>query len=303
MTNHRYHSHYSSQYGNGIVGTIQINGPASQPYDIDLGVYPITDWYYTSVDKLLARVYDAENPIVPGKPGSPPPSDNVLFNGTNINPTGSGGEYSKITLTRGKRHRLRLINASVDNTYTVSIVGHKMTVIQTDFVPIHPFTTEQIYMTVGQRHDIIINANNDIDNYWLNVTFSSTQACGTSNNAHPAAIVHYKGASDDLPGDPGKPPVDSHCSDSNEFVPIISRRAPRKLFSAVPSNTLPASMVVNTTSNQVLWALNGSSINLSWEKPTLEYVRQDNNSYLTHQNVISLAKSEEVSSPPTPTHL
>lgn len=32
----RYHSHFSSQYANGVVGTIQINGPASLPYDEDL---------------------------------------------------------------------------------------------------------------------------------------------------------------------------------------------------------------------------------------------------------------------------
>src|ERR1700742_777442 len=29
-----YHSHYSVQYGDGVVGTIQINGPATSNYDI-----------------------------------------------------------------------------------------------------------------------------------------------------------------------------------------------------------------------------------------------------------------------------
>lgn len=36
MVAKRYHSHFSSQYANGVVGTIQINGPASLPYDEDL---------------------------------------------------------------------------------------------------------------------------------------------------------------------------------------------------------------------------------------------------------------------------
>lgn len=41
-----YHSHYSVQYGNGIVGPMVIHGPSTQEYDIDLGVLPITDWFY-----------------------------------------------------------------------------------------------------------------------------------------------------------------------------------------------------------------------------------------------------------------
>ena len=52
----RYHSHFSAQYGNGIVGTIQINGPASADYDIDLGTYPISDWYHKTADLLALRV-------------------------------------------------------------------------------------------------------------------------------------------------------------------------------------------------------------------------------------------------------
>jgi hypothetical protein len=39
-----YHSHYSSQYGDGIVGPIVIAGPATSNYDIDLGAMTITDW-------------------------------------------------------------------------------------------------------------------------------------------------------------------------------------------------------------------------------------------------------------------
>ncbi len=128
-----YHSHYSSQYANGLAGSILINGPASLPYDVDLSVYPISDWYYGAANSLLSRIFDPIHPFTPGVPGSPPPSDNILFNGTNINPFGGGGSYSRVTLTPGKRHRLRLINPSVENTFTVSIVGHQMTVIENDF--------------------------------------------------------------------------------------------------------------------------------------------------------------------------
>lgn len=41
-----YHSHYSVQYAEGIVGGIIINGPSTSNYDIDLGVLPFTDWFH-----------------------------------------------------------------------------------------------------------------------------------------------------------------------------------------------------------------------------------------------------------------
>jgi len=44
-----YHSHFSAQYGDGASGSIVIDGPASSNYDIDLGPYPVTDWYYPTV--------------------------------------------------------------------------------------------------------------------------------------------------------------------------------------------------------------------------------------------------------------
>lgn len=59
----RYHSHFSSQYGNGVLGPIVINGPASANYDIDLGPLMISDWYYGGVDAILHRVNTRPTPI------------------------------------------------------------------------------------------------------------------------------------------------------------------------------------------------------------------------------------------------
>jgi hypothetical protein len=39
-----YHSHFSSQYGDGIIGPLVFNGPATANYDIDLGPYALNDW-------------------------------------------------------------------------------------------------------------------------------------------------------------------------------------------------------------------------------------------------------------------
>ncbi|KAK4210541.1 laccase-2 [Rhypophila decipiens] len=269
-----YHSHISSQYANGIVGAIHIDGPASAPYDIDLGVFPISDWYYSPADILLSRVMDPVNPFVAGLPGAPPPSDNIIFNGTNVNPydpESSGGKYARVTFTPGKKHRLRLINTSADNTFTISIVNHDMTIIATDFVPVKPHPVKSVYLTVGQRVDVVIDANQEVATYWLNATFSATQACGSSINPHPAAIVQYEGVPWWKPDQVGEPPAESYCEDDVGPVPVVQRAlAPGTLFSFTGGeNTLDVSLAVNSTVSKVFWAVNNQSINVEWDSPTL----------------------------------
>lgn len=114
--------------GDGVLGPIVINGPATANYDIDLGAFPVTDWYYTSAtDVGIAQM------VV----GIPWKADTGLINGTMVNSNG-GGAYAKTTLEKGKTHRLRLINTSVDNHFKVSLDGHNMTIIQADFVATEP---------------------------------------------------------------------------------------------------------------------------------------------------------------------
>jgi Multicopper oxidase len=295
-----YHTHYSSQYANGITGSILINGPASLPYDIDLGVFPISDWYYGSADNLYARVNNPNNPFIPGKPGSTPPSDNLFFNGTNINPNGTGGSYAKVELTPGKRHRLRLINPSVDNSFTVSIVGHSMTVIANDFVPVNAFTTSSLFLGVGQRYDVTIDASQPVGNYWINATFSGTGVCGASNNPHPAAILAYSGAGSGLPTNRGTPPPDSFCGDQTGLQPIVTRTVPSNEFSAAPSQSLAVTLNVDSAASKVFWKVNGSAADVIWEKPILEFVKDGNNSFPTAENIITIPDSSAVRSNPPP---
>lgn len=94
-----------------MAGSIVINGPASLPYDIDLGPFPLTDYYYKTADELVEFT----------KTNGPPASDNVLFNGTNVHPVTGAGKYAVVNLTPGKRHRLRIINNSVENHFQVYV--------------------------------------------------------------------------------------------------------------------------------------------------------------------------------------
>ncbi|KAM7197556.1 laccase [Rhypophila sp. PSN 637] len=224
----------------------------------------------------------------PGSPGSPSQSDNILFNGTNINPSGPGGEYAKVRLTSGKRHPLRLINPSADNTFTISVVGHIMTVIEADFVPVQPYDTTEVYLGVGQRYDVVINADQPAGAYWLNATLSSNGLCGSSKNIYPAAIVTYEGFEESLPTDPGVPPIDTYCADDVSIRPLVPMSAPQTEFNPRPEDTLSVSLDVNTNISKVLWEVNGVPIDVSWEKPTLQYVLDNDLSFPLEANVIQL---------------
>ena len=268
----RYHSHFPSQYANGLLGPIVVSGPASANYDIDLGPFVISDWYYGAAHQIAHRVNSPTNPYIPGFPGSPPPSNNILFNGKNIKPTGPGGSYSKTTLTPGKKHLLRLINSSVQHSFSVSLVGHSFTIVATDMVPVQPTTVSSIYMGVGQRYDVIINANQPVANYWFNTTFSSGP-CGQSNNPRPAAIFSYTGAPSANPTAAGTAPPNARCADSYAYAPVVTRSAPVASFTATPGTTLNTKLSINGAPSRVFWPVNDSPLRVSWNDPTLKRVQ------------------------------
>ncbi|KAK5655145.1 hypothetical protein OQA88_6044 [Cercophora sp. LCS_1] len=280
-----YHSHFSSQYANGVVGTIQIDGPASLPYDEDLGVFPITDWYHGAADEI-------QHSLIP-PPGAAPPSDSVLFNGKGKGPNGTGS-YQRVKLKPGKRHRLRIINTSVDNTFTVSLVNHQMTVIESDFVPVNAFTASSLFLAVGQRYDVTIDASQPIGNYWFNVTFAASGLCGVSRTPFPAAIFQYEGASNTAnPTIRGTPPPDSKCEDLASLVPIISRSPPAGSFTATPNNNIDVNLAVQNWQGQqrVYWKVKGQDMNITWDEPTLEYLAKGNMNFPQRYNVFQVPQS------------
>ena len=278
-----YHSHFSAQYGNGVVGTIMINGPASLPYEVDLGVFPVTDYYYDTADNIVEYT----------KNNGPPPSDNVLFNGTNIHPVTGEGEYAKVKLTPGKRHRLRIINTSVENHFVFSLANHTMTIIAADFVPVNAMTVSQLFVGVGQRYDVTIDASQEVGNYWFNATFVDNAQCGASVNPFPAAIFHYAGAPDGLPENTGAPVSQSTCADLINLTPVVQRTVSTAGFEASASNTLPVTLDLTETDQLFTWKINGTEMVISWEQPVDQHIMAGESSFPESENTVVVNKKNQ----------
>jgi len=277
-----YHSHFSSQYGDGVLGGIVFEGPATSNYEIDLGVYIIQDWYYQTAFQIES---EATANLQTGSP--PPPADNILLNGTNKNAAG-GGKYGNVQLTPGKKHRLRLINTSVDNAIRVSLDGHPFTVIASDFVPIKPFTTNWVLLAIGQRYDVIITANQTSSNYWFRAEVATD--CDSSNNFYGRSIFTYSGTTVADPTTSGAT-APNVCKDESPLAPWWNTTVPSSDFSSqVKSLDVDINVQQVTTNNQsiVVWGINLTAIDIDWEKPTLEYVVTGNTSYPQVYNLIEL---------------
>ena len=147
----------------------------------------------------------------------------------------------------------------------------------------------------GQRYDVVINANQTVDNYWLRVGTGGGSCDGpNANAANILSIFTYSGAAS---GDPTSSGITlpTGCYDETTVTPWVK--------TDVPSNTprdlevgFNGSATVGSVSNLVQWSINSSAILIDWEKPTLQYVIDGNTTYPASDNVITLEGANSVSS-------
>ncbi|MCJ1426817.1 hypothetical protein MMC29_004720 [Sticta canariensis] len=307
-----YHSHLSAQYGDGLLGALVINGPTTSDYDVDLGSYTVTDWFYQSAFvESIAALNNLQQPVGPAQ--APPVGDNILINGTNKNANG-GGAYGKVSIVKGKKYLLRLINTSMDAMIRVSLDGHRFTVVASDLVPITPYTTDWVLLGIGQRYNVIFTANQTVDNYWFRA--KAETAC-RSNVAQPGlSIFSYEGA---VAGDPTSSelsPRPANCLDESPLKPFFQTVVPSDTFNAqvksLEVEQFNQTGVVTNGKNIVSWGINFTAIDVDWEDPTYSYVINHNTSYPSTANLIQIEESiwtfwiiQETTQPaiPHPIHL
>ncbi|KAF5341080.1 hypothetical protein D9611_005994 [Ephemerocybe angulata] len=181
-----YHSHYSSQYCDGLRGAIVVydpNDPHSSLYDTDNEdtIITIADWYHT----------------VAPEAGLVPTPDSTLINGKGRYAGGPTVPLTTIVVQPNTRYRFRLVSMSCDPNFTFKIDGHTMTIIEVDGTNVQPLTVDSIQIFAGQRYSFVLNANQAISNYWIraNPNVGTTGYDGGLNSA----ILRYVGAATEDP--------------------------------------------------------------------------------------------------------
>ncbi|KAM0348135.1 hypothetical protein ACHAP4_011090 [Fusarium culmorum] len=282
-----YHSHFSLQYADGLLGAIKINGPTSMDYDYDLGPVLITDHFHKTAFSQVMLEYL----------GRPPAPDSILMNGKgtyyccpapnkNCDKNCVGG--SKLTdfnFIKGKKYKMSLVNTGVSTHMTFWIDKHNFSVVATDFVPITPYNTSILNIAIGQRYDIIIEANATLHdsanskrtNFWMHA-----RDCNNGGARSNLGIIRYDEKNQKLPWTP--PPDEKHlcygCLDELgvNLKPIVKRNVSVAANVEYQNESFKVHLVGypdDTVASSTLhkWVLKDSSFYLDWAEPSLSLVK------------------------------
>ncbi|KAJ5357309.1 laccase [Penicillium brevicompactum] len=260
-----YHSHIGLQTWEGVYGGVIINGPASSNYDEDKGVILLSDWDINTVDQLWTQAQTVGAPQL----------DNGLINGHNVFGGDNGsiqtGYRFNVSFVSGASYRLRVTNVACDTQFKFSIDHHTLTVISMDFVPIKPYRTTVINISIGQRYDVIVQADQEsiANSFWLRAI--PQLSCSTNSNAENIrGIINYGiGSATSLPNTTSYTITDT-CEDepASKLSPIISKDLSLTASDFYYNEDLPASVAQNENS-VFRWYLNGTSMQVTWYQPTL----------------------------------
>jgi len=175
-----YHSHYATQYCDGLRGVLVIydpHDPYKPLYQVDDATTVITlaDWYHTPAKGQVILTPDA-----------------TLINGLGRYQGGPNATLAIVNVRRFVRYRFRLVSISCDPNYVFSIDHHTMTIIEADGVLTDPLIVDSIQIFAGQRYSFILFANQPVANYWIraNPDLGNTGFAGGINSA----ILKYQGA-------------------------------------------------------------------------------------------------------------
>lgn len=198
-----YHSHFSVQYSNGLYGPLIINGPTTANYDEDLGAVFITDWDHATADQHWATVSNFNitwNGSDTGLINGMNTGNCMASNSTNLDPNCiSDGKKFELLFEAGKKYLLRVLNVATEDWVQFSIDNHTLTVIANDFVPIVPYQTNSVLIGMGQRYDVIVEANAPPGDYWLRSNFEQYCMPNIAGPNNITAIVRYNNDSTAMP--------------------------------------------------------------------------------------------------------
>ena len=223
------------------------------------------------------------------KTGAPPTLENGLINGTNTYDCSKsddaacigGGKKHEIVFEAGKMYRIRVVNTAIDGHFQFSIDGHKLTVIGMDLVPIVPYVTDSLLVSIAQRYDVIVEANAVADNYWLRAGWVSS-CSENANAANITGIVRYDSTSTDEPTSTGIT-VGTNCGDEPlaSLVPYLPMNVVNFSEGAVIEEAVSFAF-----KDYFTWTVGGSSLYLNWSDPTTLKIFNSETIWPTEYNVV-----------------
>ncbi|TGO59519.1 hypothetical protein BELL_1242g00020 [Botrytis elliptica] len=205
---------------------------------------------------------------------APPTLDNGLINGTNTynNSDTIVSSHFETTFKSDTRYRIRLMNTTADTHFKFSIDSHTIKVIAADFVPIVPYISDTIAISMGQRYDIIVTANAAVDNYWMRAVAQT----GCSKNVNADNIYDNSTSTDD-------PTSDELRGSLVPYVPIVA--------SDSPAEEDEFSVIINKT-NGVIWQMGTHSFLNQWDYPTLLQSYEGDDTWAAEQAVYQLPEAD-----------
>ncbi|EWZ94633.1 hypothetical protein FOWG_04859 [Fusarium oxysporum f. sp. lycopersici MN25] len=274
-----YHSHYSLQYADGLAGPITIFGPSSAHYDEAKDPILITDWNHRSA----FQEWERELTGLPTRPQM----NSILMNGIGNFAGSFPRERYNMTVTKGKKYLLRIINTSVDTTFLFSIDNHHFEVMSSDFVPIHPYTVDHILVGIGQRYHVVLHANprndtkfpaSDNGNYWIR-TVPADGCKGFEDGNEPderQGILRYEPVSTEVP-QTWRGPWNKTCSDEKyeNLKPVLPWSIPPvELYSRDKSKDLKLGLQQEKNRPHLgdkfsWWAFGAQPLWLNFSEPTI----------------------------------
>ncbi|KAI9508590.1 laccase [Russula earlei] len=231
-----YHSHFKNQYCDGLRGALIIsdpNDPQKHLYDVDddTTVITLADWYH----------YLSPNaPVVPTFNSS-------LINGKGRYPGGpSNVSLAIVNVQRGTRYRFRLVSISCDPSFTFSIDGHQMTVIEVEGTNVKPLLIDSLEIFAGQRYSVVVTANQPVSNYWIRSIGKSAAVTTNFSDFNSLAVLHYAGAPNQ------NPTVDPTTNIPVSQYPLVETNLHPLAPTTVPGSPVPGGADININLNVVV---------------------------------------------------
>lgn len=230
-------------------------------------------------------------------------SKNNLINGKNnfncssvksgdTSPCNSNAGISSFTFQTNKTHLLRLVNTGSEGVQRFSIDNHIMTIIANDFVPVQPYNTTVVTLSVGQRSDVLVTANagGPQSSFWIR---SNITTCSLADQPYGVAALYYDQANTTLkPTSKGwDVPDPGTCANDplSDTVPLYP------LAVSTPNVTQTMYVELYTNASKVaLWKFNNVSARVDYNSPILPMVNSGEDTFDENWNVINYHNNKSI---------